>query len=79
MQKIVVCLIGMVAFMCLANAQELDLSKKQTKAFRTEKVPKIDGELTEMDWQNAPIATDLVELQRKRSVNHGLPISTIPT
>lgn len=63
MQKTLVCLLALMSYACFSYAQQLDLSKKQTKAFRTEKAPEIDGELTEMDWQNAPIATDLVELQ----------------
>jgi len=63
MQKILLCLCAIVALTLTATAQQLDLNKKQTKAFRTEKAPKIDGELTEIDWQNAPNATDLVQLQ----------------
>ncbi len=47
----------------MLNAQELDLSKKQTKAIRIENAPKIDGELDEIEWQNAPFATGLVQLQ----------------
>jgi len=72
MQKIIVCLIGMVAFICLANAQQLDLSKKQTKAFRTEKAPKIDGELTEMlQVESQPIE------QRLKSCTITLPFTWV--
>jgi len=63
MQKILLCLCAIVSITFMATAQQLDLNKKQTKAFRTEKAPKIDGELSEIDWQNAPNATDLVQLQ----------------
>ena len=63
MQKFLLCLCAIVALTLTATAQQLDLNKKQTKAYRTEKVPKIDGELSEIDWQNAPNASDLVQLQ----------------
>jgi len=63
MKKTLFCLVAIVAFLAIAQAQELNLTKKQTKAYRTESVPKIDGELNEVDWQSAPNATDLVQLQ----------------
>ena len=44
----------------IAFTQPLDLTKKQLKTARTNVSFKIDGELTEMDWQNAAIATDLI-------------------
>ena len=59
MKKIL--LIVVMASICLSiTAQKLDLNKKQLKAFRTTLPFKIDGELSELDWQNAPITTDLI-------------------
>ena len=56
-----VLLILVMASICLPIiAQKLDLNKKQLKAFRSTLPFKIDGELSELDWQNAPIANDLV-------------------
>ena len=49
MTKMLFSLLSMVAFLTVAQAQALNLNKKQTKAYRTEKAPKIDGELNEVD------------------------------
>ena len=63
MKKTLLCLLAISALFSVAFAQKLDLSKKQTKAYRSENPPEIDGELSEIEWQNAPNATDLVQLQ----------------
>ena len=63
MKKMSFCFCAMFTLFTIATAQQLDLSKKQTKAYRTQNTPKIDGELNEIEWQNAPNATDLVQLQ----------------
>ncbi|MEM1123312.1 MAG: DUF5916 domain-containing protein [Bacteroidota bacterium] len=63
MKKTLLCLAALLCLHPISYTQQLDLSKKQTKAVRTEKAPEIDGELNEMAWQNAPNASELVQLQ----------------
>jgi len=55
-------LLLLVALGCLLPllAQKIDLQKKQLKALRINTPLKIDGDLSEIDWQQAPFATDMV-------------------
>ena len=55
-------LLLLVAISCLLPlvAQKIDLQKKQLKALRINTPLKIDGDLSEVNWQQAPFATDMV-------------------
>jgi len=59
MKKLLIVILA-ISLYGYAFTQQLDLTKKQLKASRTNTSFKIDGELSEMDWQGAAIATDLI-------------------
>jgi len=59
MKKIVLLLVA-ISYAWSSHAQVIDLNKKQLKTVRINTPIKIDGELTEMDWQSTTIASDFI-------------------